>query len=681
MSASTTRSQTSKPPGFNLADVPVGQTLLLVGLAILLALFIAPVSQVVLDALIVINFAASFLLFFTAITIKAPLEFVTFPTLLLFSTALRLAISLAGAKLIFQDANAGRIIESFGHLIAGGNVVKGAVIYLMVFVVSFLVISKGSERAAEVGARFTLDAMPGKQMSIDADLRAGLINGDKARQMRADLGVESSLHGAMDGAMKFVKGDAIAGVIIVLISAVAGMAIGVGSLNMSWADAAAKYTVLSVGEGMVSQLASLIVSLAAATQITRIGGGSDTVGSLGGEIGRELGRHPQALTLTGFVLLVIGVLPGFPLIPFWSLALVLGFLAFNVLKRRTEEVQRAGVPMPGLKRDGARETPHFGAPVAQDRAIVLRLENSLAKEIDASRLNFALTKSRNALKLRLGVPFPGLHLEFGTDLPSRGYLLLSGDAVLSSGICPITNEVTPPSLVGWSDIVLFNGDEPKLGSRWSLEWHLSSKIISGIASNSQRFVGVQETQDLLNALSVNSPDLVQELLREVPLTRVAEAFRRLVGEGISISPVRDIAESLLYWCLREQDIIAIVELVRIDLGSHTAHRWMDSDGSIAAIVLDPELEAEIRDNVGQNALGVYLSLDPDRCAVIGNCLIEAVRRNTVANPQKRFVVICGYEIRRHVSKLIEKHEKGVPVLSFQEISDFAVIESSEIVRV
>jgi type III secretion protein V len=665
--------------GLSLNALPVGQTILLVGLAMMFAVFFTPISHGVLDALIVLNFAASFLLFFTAVTIKTPLEFVTFPTLLLFSTALRLGISLASAKLIFQDANAGRIIEAFGNLIAGGNVVKGAVIYLMIFVVSFLVISKGSERAAEVAARFTLDAMPGKQMSIDADLRAGLINGDKARQLRADLGMESSLHGAMDGAMKFVKGDAIAGVIIVLISAVAGMAIGVGTLNMSWGEAAARYTVLSVGEGMVAQLASLIISLAAATQITRIGGTADSVGTLGGEIGKELGRYPQALILTAIVMFAIGAAPGFPLIPFWSLGFVIALLVVSVYKRKSGEIHKSGIPMPSLRREGAQSIPHFGATGPEDQNITLRLDRQLVSEVDALRLDFALGKTRDALKRKLGIPFPGLHVEFVDGLPLRSYVLLTGEASIDSGICPTKEEEASSFSTVWSDIVPANSLNRLPNKSWSIEWYLSAKIINAVALNASRFVGVQEVQNLLNNLGQKNPDLVQELLREVPITKVAESLRRLAGEGISIYPIRDIAESLLYWFPREQDMIAVVELVRIDLGAYTAHRWMDNSGTISVVALDPDIESEIRDNINQSTLGVYLAIEPERGELIAEAIAQTLKQMNQLSPEKQIVLICSYEIRRHVSKLVDKKIKATPVLSFQEVVDHASIETLALV--
>ncbi|MDE2610845.1 MAG: FHIPEP family type III secretion protein, partial [Burkholderiales bacterium] len=305
--------------------------------AAVVALFVLPLPTAMMDALISINLAASILLLTVSTYLPSAVSFSSFPALLLFTTLFRLSLNIASCKLILLHANAGHIIDTFGRLIVGGNVVVGGVVFLVIAVVQFIVIAKGSERVAEVGARFSLDAMPGKQMSIDADLRAGVISSDEARHRREMLEQESQLHGAMDGAMKFVKGDAIAGIIIAFINIVAGIAVGTLMHDMSVGGAIHRYSVLTVGDGMASQIPSLLVSIAAGIVTTRVATRDARERHLGEQIGAQVAAHPRAMVIAALVLLSFLLVPGFPKWAFGALALVLGGLGVSLLRRRGDK--------------------------------------------------------------------------------------------------------------------------------------------------------------------------------------------------------------------------------------------------------------------------------------------------------------------------------------------------------
>ncbi|MGI4983071.1 MAG: FHIPEP family type III secretion protein [Janthinobacterium lividum] len=403
--------------------LPAGGEIAITALIVcIVSLMILPLPSWLIDALVSVNIAVSVTLLMITLYVPSVVSLSTFPSLLLFTTLYRLSLNIASTKAILLHAEAGHIIESFGKLVVGGNLVVGMVVFIIITVVQFIVIAKGSERVAEVGARFTLDAMPGKQMSIDADLRANILTPDEARRKRATLAIESALHGGMDGAMKFVKGDAIAGLIITVINIVAGLAVGVAYHGMTAGEAANRFSILSVGDAMVSQVPSLMLSVAAGVMITRVADERQAKPlSLGAEIGRQMTTSSRALFFAALLLLAFAAVPGFPSYLFVLLAAVIGFAGFRVSRQGGDAQGHEGEPVNAMQRAGAKT----GTPSIQQHAPVftsalgVRLAPDLARRLDAQALNAAFEAERATLQEELGVPFPGISMWTGPRLAAE----------------------------------------------------------------------------------------------------------------------------------------------------------------------------------------------------------------------------------------------------------------------
>jgi len=402
-----------------------------------ISLMVLPLPPLVLDTLISINIGLSILLLMMSMYVSTPLGLSTFPTLLLFTTLLRLSLNIASTRAILLHADAGQIIDTFGQLVVGGSIIVGIVIFMIIAIVQFIVIAKGAERVAEVGARFTLDALPGKQMSIDAELRAGLIDKDESRDKRSELQRESQLYGAMDGAMKFVKGDAIAGMLIALVNIIAGISIGVGVHAMALGDAADVYTILTVGDGLVTQIPSLFVSLSAGILITRVSATEgEAAPGLGSEIGKQVGAQPKALIVTGIVLLLFMLVPGFPKVQFLLWGLLLCGLGFVVYRVSTQRQRFDPMSTPGIHRDGISR-PRTGMDIDTELVtsypISLQLSESLLPVVEDGSISDEVDHAKNQVTLRLGVPFPGTSISVSDQIPTDHYVILVNEIPAASG--------------------------------------------------------------------------------------------------------------------------------------------------------------------------------------------------------------------------------------------------------
>jgi type III secretion protein V len=399
--------------------------MLVVLLISVVALIAAPLPAIILDVLIIINFALSIVVILTAVSIESPLALSSLPSLLLFTTLLRLALNIASTKMILLTGHGPRVVETFGTLVVGGNYVVGAIVFLILSVVQFIVIAKGSERAAEVAARFTLDAMPGKQMAIDADLRAGLITMNEARERRQEIERESKLHGGMDGAMKFVKGDAIAGLVIAAITILGGIGVGVGMKDMSMGEAASRYAVLTIGDSMVAQIPSLLLSVAAGVLITQSGGGNGDghAGSVASVIAHQISGHPRALLLSGSLLLMSAAVPGFPSLPLIIVAVMLLAPGSVVLRRKAQRLWTASAPVAGFAREGRSKAPPMisSAPNLTANPLTIRLAPNVSRQLTPEQMNVHFMRMRGELSAQLGMPFPGVQMFEATEL-ERGVI-------------------------------------------------------------------------------------------------------------------------------------------------------------------------------------------------------------------------------------------------------------------
>ncbi len=651
------------------------------------ALFILPLPPALIDVMIAANLAVSIVLLTVSIYIPSSLSLSTFPSLLLFTTLLRLSLNIASSKLILLNASAGHVIETFGKLVVGNNVVVGGVVFLIIAIVQFIVIAKGSERVAEVGARFTLDAMPGKQMSIDADLRAGLITADEAKRRREMLGQESQLHGAMDGAMKFVKGDAIASIVIALINILAGIAIGTLMHDMSVADALRRYAILTVGDGMASQIPSLLVSIAAGVVITRVASPDGAEKHLGQQISSQILAHPRALMITAGILLSFVFVPGFPKWVFGMLAGVIGGGSLLLMKQRRAPLSAEVLSVVGAG-DSVRMTPAGTAGVGI--LLMVRIADDARPRLNPERLHLALSATRERIQSDIGMVFPCVNLAFDSRLSAGEYEILVQDMTVARARLDDTvqepkkldrNPSTAGALdtyqrAGWNGLqqetvygVHAQGDAQQ---GLSLEQALARHVATVAMDHAGSMLGIQETQNLVYLVQRELPDLVAELTRAVPLQRIAEVLRRLLQEHIPIRNLRAIFESLVVWAPKEQDIVALVESVRIDLKHFITDRYCGPGRQLSAVLVEQDIEAQIASSIQRTPHGNFLGLDPQLADDIRSKVKQFVDQ---AGTDQPLVVLVSMEIRRYVKTLIDPVARHVPVLSYQELDADVVLKT------
>ncbi len=650
---------------------------------VIVSLMILPLPTAVIDTLLAVNISVSVLLLMTTLFIPNAVALSSFPSLLLFTTLFRLSLNISSTKSILLHADAGHIIESFGDLVVGGNLVVGITVFLIITVVQFIVISKGSERVAEVGARFTLDAMPGKQMSIDADLRGGILTADEAKKKRAMLAMESQMHGGMDGAMKFVKGDAIAGLVITLVNMLAGIVVGVMYHGMTAGDAANRFAILSIGDAMVSQIPSLFICVAAGVLITRVADEHEKKPkSLGQEIVGQLTKSDRAMYLAASMTVGFALVPGFPALQFALLASGLA-AAGNLLskQRRKAEAQVISKPIKSLQREGAKgeppsilqQQPPFSKPLA------VRMSRELALLLEADRLDGAMETERHRLQAMLGLPFPGVSMWVSKDLQGLRFDVLLNDVPLRQVTVPgklllLTNPESPLAAKAERHSPVLDQAE----SMWlppsavpeaervhclNLEEVMARQVMALLRTNAHLFMGVQEVQWVIDKAVLDYPGLVAEVQKIMPTQRIAEVLRRLLEEQVPIRNVRTIFESLIVWGPKEKDMLLLTEYVRGDLGRYLAFEASGGQGYVAAVLLDPNVEQAIRQCIKPTPAGNYLAMPPEHAAVITEKVVEII--NQAAS--RSLALVTSMDIRRYVKKMVEARIDWLKVYSYQEL--------------
>ncbi len=616
------------------------------------ALFVLPLPTVVLDGLISLNLAASIVLLCVSIYLPSALAFSSFPAVLLFTTLFRLSLNIASCKLILLQANAGHVIDTFGKLVVGNNFVVGGVVFLVIAVVQFIVIAKGSERVAEVGARFSLDAMPGKQMSIDADLRAGIITSDEAKRRREALEQESQLHGAMDGAMKFVKGDAIAGIIIAVINILAGIAVGALMHGMSIGDALHRYAILTVGDGMASQIPSLLVSIAAGIVTTRVATRDRDARHLGQQIGAQITAHPRGMLMASGVLLAFLLVPGFPKWSFLLLAVGTAAAAFLRMRQRR---QAPPLDLLVLGPDARRlAEAEAGSPAEGIAApIAVRLAEDLRGEIELVALQTRLAEAKSRVQRKLGAVFPRVQLNWDATLPARGYALLVQDVLAADGTLPERDAIADSALPA--------------------EDRLAAEVQALIERNAASLLGIQETQNLIQIMRREHGELVAELTRLVPPQRITEVLRRLVQEGVSIRNLRAIFESLITWSPKEpEDVIGLVELVRVDLHRQITEQFCGTSRVLDVVLFEQSLQERIEQAVVHTKQGSVLSLTRDVKQAITDQVVKILGGTRPLEKDRHgrpLAVMVSLNCRRYVKTMLQPVFGDLPVLSYQEIDE------------
>ena len=658
--------------GMGYSDV-----ILAFGAVLIISVMILPLPLVVIDALVAVNISIGFGLLLLGIYIPNPVAFSSFPSVLLLTTLFRLAISIAITKSILLHADGGHIVETFGTLVAGNNLVVGLVVFLIITVVQFIVIAKGSERVAEVAARFTLDAMPGKQLSIDSDLRSGMLDKDEARRKRRLLETESQLHGSLDGAMKFVKGDAICGIVIILVNLLGGLAIGVLQRDMTLAQATHTYSILTIGDGLVSQIPAILATMAAGLVVTRTAGEVDDR-HLGDAISRQIGAQPRVALITGLLALLMTLVPGFPWPVFLVLAVaLLGYSAwryryeFESLRRMfrisDEEISAALKPV---------ETDEFAPPPP----LLLELSPTLAAVIGQEPPRARASEAARRVRDEFGVPVPVPVVRVSAALPDGEYRLSAHGARVASGRLPRgggfvaqAGEQQPgffPGLSGhWDQDAAAEGALAPLDV---LSLHLDLALRRRLGS----FLGIQETTNLFGKMQRDYPDLVKEMLRVVAPQRVADVLRRLAEEGVPIRNLRDAFEAITDVGSREKDVVLLTEYVRVALKREIAERWSDADRNLHVLLIHPELEDKLRQSVRVAGGASQLAISPELAARLGNEVRAQLARQA---PGVRPVLLCSLDVRRHLRKLLEVDFFDLPVLSYQELApDLRIVQAGQI---
>ena len=606
------------------------------------AMMIVPLPTWLLDVLIAANLSASVAILLVVLYVPDALAIATFPTLLLLTTLYRLALNVSSARLILLQANAGEIIHAFGSFVVRGNYVVGAIVFLILSIIQLVVIAKGAERVAEVGARFVLDALPGKQMAIDAELRSGAIDGAEARRRRRLLARESQFYGAMDGAMKFVKGDVIASTVIVVVCILGGLAVGVGQRGMDVTVALKRYGLLTIGDGLVTQIPALVLSTAAGVLVTRTA--SEEPGTpLGEELARQIFGMPRAMGVASAFVLLLAVVPGLPAAPFLVLAAGLAVAARvrarSIARARgggggaeARRDQREGEFVPVVVPWEVEVSPDL-APILEDHA-----GPDGARREGLATLAAAL---RASVFTELGVPLPPPRLHVRSELPARHARIAIFEVPLRPFAVP-PGEDDPASLV-------------------------AERALASLRARAADFLGLAETQRLLDELEQISPAVVRSVVpRPVPLTLLTDVLRRLAEERISVRDLRAVLEALAIVGATEKDPLTLSEHVRAQLRRPITFRLTAGAGHLGVYLLDPMIEDTVRRAVTRTASGAFLTLPPasarDLVAAIGRAFGEAP-----PPAGGRRIVLTQPDIRRFVRKLIDTDYPDAEVVSFAEL--------------
>ncbi|MFP2929039.1 flagellar biosynthesis protein FlhA [Pyxidicoccus sp. 3LG] len=655
---------------------------LAVAMAAVLGALIIPLPAWLLDAGLAVNLAAAVALLVAALRAKDALKVTAFPTLLLFTTLFRLSLNVSSTRLALAEGHAGEVIQAFGEFVVRGDYVVGAVVFAILTLVQLLVVAKGAERVAEVSARFTLDAMPGKQMSIDADLRAGAIDQAQARRRRRDLERESQMFGAMDGAMKFVKGDVVAGLVIVAVNLLGGTLIGVLQGGMSLSEAASTFALIAIGDGLVSQVPSLCIAVAAGLVVTRVGSEKDE-DSLGSEIGSQFFGEARTLWVVAGLCVGLAFMPGMPHLTFLALAAGLGGLGYALNRQESlggeeKEGARAGAAADGAAAGAAGAPPESASAPVGVSPLTLDLApdlTPLAEEDGGAFVHKTLNGVRDELFFELGVRIPGIRVRTqaaylspgeyriqvdevpaggGQVLPGALYALVSPDelAFLQVKAEPAVEPGTDRAIsrVPESGRALLETAQVALRRPGEL---LADHLRSVLRARAADLLGLQDVQGLLEGLEAQSPVLVKEALQKVPLPLLTDVLRKLLQEGVSIRDLRAILEALVS-PTTEGDAVALAERCRQALRRYLSHKFAPT-GPLYAYLVDPEVEEVLRATGTRGP-----APDPERVAEI----LEGVRQVATGG---RAVLLTAPDVRRPLRRLCEGAFPDVAVLTYGEL--------------
>lgn len=676
-----------------------GQITLVLVLASVFAMLLLPVSSGILDALLMFNIVATLTLLVFSISVSHSLQLYSFPTLLLICTLYRLGLNLSSTRLILAEGEAGDIIQTFGRTLTSGNLIVGLISFLVLQVIQFLVISKGAERVSEVSARFTLDALPGKQMSIDADLRAGLISNEDAQTQRKQLIQESKFYGSMDGAMKFVKGETIAGFLITAINILGGFMIGMLERNMSFGEAMQVYSLLTIGDGLASQIPALLLSLTAGILVTRVSNPAGNT-SLGSEIGEQLFSDPKKIFYVAGGILILGFIPGFPRLLFVTAAGFLCVIAgFLWLQKKQEHAKELSIAKHTLVQDGSQI--HYG----QATPLLLQLSPDMYSKFEQDErwqicLNELFPKLKNMLSQKLGVPFPDLKIAVNEYLPEKRYGIQIFEVTVDEGFlspehCVIRNYSSNPDLeskqnvttsetVHGTPIALLKLEHERQLQEQGVkaippEEMLLKHLAKRLKQHAHEFLGIQEVKNILTSVEQTHPELVKEVVpRMLTVHKLTEIVKRLVEEHVPIKDFRLILEVLSGCQPDTRDAVTLTELVRAGLARVICYQHTDRQKRLHAFNLSQPLDDEIKNHIHHESSGEsYLHLAPERIHDIQQIIKNTYLTHKLA--PKDVVVLTQPETRRFVKKIMSHVLPELTVLSYSELPSTLLLETHGVI--
>jgi flagellar biosynthesis protein FlhA len=670
------------------------------GLIGILAVMVVPMPPFMIDLLLSVAIASGVLLLLTSIYAKRALDFSVFPTLLLITTLFRLSLNVATTRaILLRGADngteaAGNVIEAFAEFVVGGNYAVGIIVFIILVLINFIVITKGAGRVAEVAARFTLDAMPGKQMAIDADLNAGLLSEDEARQRRLDISQESDFYGAMDGASKFVRGDAIAGMLIVLVNIVGGIIVGTLQHGMEIAQAAETFTLLTIGDGLVSQIPALIISVAAGIIVTRTASGKD----LSGEVSKQLFTNEKALFSSAIVMGIMALLPGLPAFPFLLLSAVLGFTSYTLKEGKKKEAS-------DLKFNEEQEKLKPKSEKIENLLSVDLLElevgYGLINIVDAEQngdLLERVTNIRKQFAIDLGIIVPPLRIRDNLELKPGDYRLLLKGVTIGSGSMMVGQLLAMDPGGVFQSISGVPTKEPAFGldALWvtpdqkdlatdagytvvDLSTVIATHLTELIRQNASELIGRQELQTLLDTLRETAPKVIEDIIPNVlPISTMLKVLKSLLKEGVSIRDLRTILEALAEASAFNKDPDFLTEHVRSALARSITQKLAGPAGELTVLTLEKRIEETIAAGIIHTDQGQQLSVDPE---FVRSFIAELNQKAAeLAGETNQAIILCSPAIRRHLKGLVDRFLPNITILSHNEITTDVNIRSFGTVR-
>lgn len=671
----------------------------LVGVILIVVMLIIPLPPVALDILIILNISLALLIILTSMNVKEPLQFSVFPTLLLIVTLYRLGLNVSTTRSILSIGEAGKVIDTFGAFVIGGNPLVGFVVFLILIIIQFIVITKGAERVSEVGARFTLDAMPGKQMSIDADLNAGMISDIEAKERREKIEREADFYGAMDGASKFIKGDAIAGIIIVLINIIFGLIIGMVQMDLTFSEAVQKFTLLTVGDGLVTQIPALLISTATGIVVTRAASDSN----LSTDIIKQLLAYPKMLYIAGGTIFTLGALTPIPFLLTTPIALFLIFGGYQLSRfAQKEEEAKASKEEESEEDVNDMKSPESVVNLLQVDPIEFEFGYGLIPLADANQGGDLLDRVvmiRRQLALELGMIVPVIRIRDNIQLQPNEYVIKIKGNEVARGELLLDHYLAMSPGVEDENINGIETIEPAFGlpALWIGEDMKEQAELSGytvvdppsvvsthltevIKRHAHELIGRQETKQLIDHLKESYPTLVEEVTPN-PLTvgEIQKVLANLLKEGVSIRNLPVIFETLADYGPLTKDMNLITEYVRQALSRQISKQFATPGEPLYVITLSGAVEKKIADSVQQTEYGSFLAMDPDDSQkILESMTFELERLNQMGQLP---IILCSPAVRMFVRQLIERQLPNIPVLSYNELEPDIEVQSVGVVNI